>query len=214
MDRRFDEIRSNVNELMMEAVQSIFNKLEAEIPHNSIGECCVEFGKIYINICMELSNNCGVILEKEAFDKFMNEHLGADKRIFMRKPVKLPFKQKDVKDYGCYIYFNNLDEISPEYADSYIEMFVKEYLIKPLQNSGKTKYHYIYSYKGTIIDGPMFALHHFTKYSYKENEEILKKMQRVASKYNYSLELVPEYEIYSRSEADDILYFLIKSSED
>lgn len=213
MNRNFNEVSVVAYDLLKKAVEDIISKLEEEFPENNLGCSRVRFGAIYIDICNELQERCGEKLEKKVFDDFMNEYLPNDKRVFMRCPVELPSEEKKVKNYIFGIYFNNLGEVYLEYADTFIARFVKKYLIKPLQESGEDSYYRMYIYDEDPIDGSLFALQHFGNYGEAEKEEMVKKMKIVAKRFNCTLEIVPEYEIYSRSESDENLYFLIKREE-
>lgn len=210
MERNLSKVTLTAHELMRKEAEIIIELLVKQVPKNNLGYLCVNFGMIYSDICKKLHVMYGESLEKQDFDKFMNDYFGKDERIFLRAPLELPCKEREVLNYIIVVYFNNLGELSSEVVDAYIEKFVKDYLIFPLRALSEDSFHYMYSSDGEIIDKDLFALQHFAGYGEKEMDEIFKKMQDIAKKYNCTLDLVPESEIYSRTLFEDRLHIMIK----
>lgn len=210
MERNFNEFASVVRDLMKKAAESIISKLVKEIPENNLGYSNVNFGVIYNDICRQLCEKYGKILEKHEFDEFMNEYLCQDKRVFLRNPVEIPCREKEVAEYHIAVYFNNLGEVSNEYADEYLAKFVKNYMVFPLKAFDEDRYSYIYSYDGEIWNKDLYALQHFANYGEKELDEMIKKMQAIAKGYGCIIELVSEDKIYPETRCEDRMHILIK----
>ena len=196
--------------LIKAAATEIIKSLEEKIPVDSIGFKVVEIGNIFLDTYKFLQNNYGRFLDRVKFENYMTLFLEKDKRVFLREPIKLPTKSDNMKAYKKFIYFNNLGVVTREYVDSYIENYVKRYFIEPLSN-GLRSYSYIpYIFDGKLMDGALFALQHFAECEDLQEESMIEKLGAVAKRYNLSFEVIPEYELYARSDSDETLYFLVK----
>ena len=196
--------------LIKAAATEIIKSLEEKIPVDTIGFKVVEIGNIFLDTYKFLQNNYGRFLDRVKFENYMTLFLEKDKRVFLREPIKLPTKSDNMKAYKKYIYFNNLGMVTSEYADSYIESYVRKYFIELLSN-GLRSYSYIpYIFDGKLMDGALFALQHFAGYDETQKGSMLDKLRASAQNYNASFEVIPEYELFARSDSDETLYFLVK----
>ena len=207
MARKFDQA---VQKRMQDVGEKLVADLEKKFPKNEIGYLLIEYGKMYLEACNALRDECEISLSKSDFDEFMNDFLSKDSRIFVREPLKLPEENENLEYCKKYVYWNNYGELYMEYIDTYLAKFMKNEII-PKMNESKFGYYYFELLrKDRYVDGTLFMIHHFGNEIARLKYPLVHKMMLIANRYGAKLSSVPEYKIYSRSEETDVIYILIE----
>ena len=194
-----------VKELMDKTYERIVQEFEANFPRGTFGGKQIEYGKMYLKVFQD-AILCRIAIEKDEFNKAMNERLAADTRFYVREPLTLPNDDRFLDIWAPWVYFNYdapLNIVSVYY-------YLEEYVYK-LKENKHHPYDLLFA-KGKIMDGQLFALVHFAKYNEDEIKAMIERLKRAGSRRGIIVELVSEPEIFVRSDRDDRYYIMIRDT--
>lgn len=196
-----------------ETAKEILKELEAKIPENNLGCLKIDYGFKYALLHWKLRVGLKYHLEKDEFDNFMNAYLAQNSKVYLREPLKLCEDDKEIALCRPYVYYNNLGEVYPEYAYTYLVNYVKK-LISEIGLFFQDSRDDLYSCDGTVCNPDLFALIHFGKYTDADVEEMFKMMKIAAKRNGAVLEIIPEPQVFSRSEREYDFYVHVHRMED